>query len=188
MENYALLAFRHAPTPIVVLSYRRIKALNDAFANLFGYAHDELLNQSMQKLFPSVEDFEKIGKEALTGLGLQTNRHYCDESFMRHKTGEIFLATTHGRTLTPDDPFKLAIWHFEKKPQVSSESQLTAREAQIAQYVVNGYTCKEIGKLLGLSPRTIEVHKANLMKKLGARSKGELASKIIVINPMAAAQ
>lgn len=48
MENYALLAFRHAPTPIVVLSYRRIKALNDAFANLFGYAHDELLNQSMQ--------------------------------------------------------------------------------------------------------------------------------------------
>ena len=50
MENYALLAFRHAPTPIVVLSYRRIKALNDAFANLFGYAHDELLNQSMQKL------------------------------------------------------------------------------------------------------------------------------------------
>ena len=66
MENYALLAFKHAPTPIVVLSYRRIKALNDAFANLFGYAHDELLNQSMQKLFPSVEDFEKIGKEALT--------------------------------------------------------------------------------------------------------------------------
>ncbi|MFN3563800.1 MAG: LuxR C-terminal-related transcriptional regulator [Moraxella osloensis] len=37
-------------------------------------------------------------------------------------------------------------------------------------------------------PRTVEVHKANLMKKLGARSKGELASKIIVINPMAAAQ
>ena len=107
---------------------------------------------------------------------------------MRHKTGEIFWATTHGRTLTPDDPFKLAIWHFEKKPQVLSKSQLTAREAQIAQYVVNGYTCKEIGKLLGLSPRTIEVHKANLMKKLGARSKGELASKIIVINPMAAAQ
>ena len=114
MENYALLAFRHAPTPIVVLSYRRIKALNDAFAHLFGYAHDELLNQSMQKLFPSVEDFEKIGKEALTGLGLQTNMYYCDERFMRHKTGEIFWATTHGRTLTPDDPFKLAIWHFEK--------------------------------------------------------------------------
>nr|WP_313078479.1 helix-turn-helix transcriptional regulator [Moraxella sp.] len=77
---------------------------------------------------------------------------------------------------------------MKKKPQVSSESQLTAREAQIAQFVVNGYTCKEIGKSLGLSPRTIEVHKANLMKKLGACSKGELASKIIVINPMAAAQ
>ncbi|MBP0661468.1 PAS domain-containing protein, partial [Mycobacterium tuberculosis] len=91
---------------------------NDAFANLFGYAHDELLNQSMQKLFPSVEDFEKIGKEALTGLGLQTNMYYGDERFMRHKTGEIFWATTPGRTLTLDDPFKLAIWHFEKKTQV----------------------------------------------------------------------
>ena len=78
MENYTLLAFRHAPAPIVVLSYRRIKALNDAFAHLFGYAHDELLNQSMQKLFPSVEYLEKIVKEALTGLGLKTNRHYSD--------------------------------------------------------------------------------------------------------------
>ncbi len=186
MESYALLAFRHAPSPIVVLSYRRIKELNDAFANLFGYERDELLNQSMQKLFPSIEDFEKIGKEALTGLTLQTNLHYCDERFMRHKTGGIFWAKTHGRTLTPDDPFKLAIWHFEKKPQEMSESQLTAREAQISQYVVNGYTCKEIGKLLNLSPRTVEVHKANLMKKLGVRAKAELASKIIVIDPVAA--
>lgn len=90
MENYALLAFRHAPTPIVVLSYRRIKALNDAFANLFGYAHDELLNQSMQKLFPSVEDFEKIGKEALTGLGLQTNRFTAMSALCVTKQGKYF--------------------------------------------------------------------------------------------------
>ena len=133
MENYALLAFRHAPTPIVVLSYRRIKALNDAFANLFGYAHDELLNQSMQKLFPSVEDFEKIGKEALTGLGLQANRHYCDERFMRHKTGEIFWATTHGRTLTPDDPFKLHQYRPEADEddaeQQRAEDAVTGRES-----------------------------------------------------------
>lgn len=179
--DYAKLAFEHSPTPMVVLSYRFIKACNAAFSTLFGYPQEELLNCSMRKLFPSTQDFEKIGNNALSGLTLQSGQTYSDQRFMRHNTGEIFWTQTFGRTLTPDDPFKLAIWHFEKKsPDTVINQQLTWRETQISQYVVNGLTCKEIAKILGLSPRTVEVHKANLMKKLGVHSKAELASKIIV--------
>ena len=186
--DYAALAFEHSPAPMVVLSYRFIKECNQAFVQLFGYPRDELLNCSMRKLFPSTQDFEKIGNDALSGLTLQSGQRYSDQRFMRHQSGEIFWTQTYGRTLTPDDPFQLAIWHFEKtSPQLSNQSgnpsnnqQLTWRETQISQYVVNGLTCKEIAKILGLSPRTVEVHKANLMKKLGVCSKSELVSKIIV--------
>ena len=73
------------------------------------------------------------------------------------------------------------VWHFERKDQVlSSKQKLTKRESEITQLIVNGFTCKEIARKLELSHRTIEVHKANLMKKLGVRSKAELTSKIII--------
>ena len=63
---------------------------------------------------------------------------------------------------------------------VTSKYKLTKREAEITQLIVNGFTCKEIARKLDLSHRTIEVHKANLMKKLGVRTKAELTSKIII--------
>ena len=179
--NYATLAFEHSPAPMVVLSYRFIKECNAAFSDLFGYQQGELLNCSMRKLFPSTQDFEKIGNDALSGLTLQSGQTYSDQRFMLHATGEIFWTQTFGRTLTPKDPFEIAIWHFERKIQDASIAPcLTWRETQISQYVVNGLTCKEIAKILALSPRTVEAHKANLMKKLGVHSKSELASKIIV--------
>ena len=36
--------------------------------------------------------------------------------------------------------------------------------------IVGGLTNKEIGRALGLSPRTVETHRANLFAKLGAES------------------
>ena len=102
---------------------------------------------------------------------------------MQHRNGELFWTHTHGRTLSPEDPFKLMVWHFERKDQApSSKQKLTQRESEITQLIVNGFTCKEIARKLCLSHRTVEVHKANLMKKLGAHSKSELSSKIIIQN------
>ena len=47
---------------------------------------------------------------------------------------------------------------------------LTNREAEVADLVAVGATNKEIGKKLGISPRTVEIHRANAMAKLGAKS------------------
>ena len=155
--------------------------MNSAFATLFGYERGELIEQSIVKIFPSLEDYEKVGNDALQSLLLKKSHYYSDQRFMQHKNGEIFWTHTHGQTLTPEDPFKLMVWHFERKDQVlSSKQKLTKRESEITQLIVNGFTCKEIARKLELSHRTIEVHKANLMKKLGVRSKAELTSKIII--------
>ncbi|MDN5416755.1 MAG: LuxR C-terminal-related transcriptional regulator, partial [Acinetobacter sp.] len=179
--NYNKIAFDFSPAPIVVLSYRHMMEMNAAFANLFGYERGELIEQSIVKIFPSLEDYEKVGNDALQSLLLKKSHYYSDQRFMQHKNGEIFWTHTHGQTLTPEDPFKLMVWHFERKDQVlSSKQKLTKRESEITQLIVNGFTCKEIARKLELSHRTIEVHKANLMKKLGVRSKAELTSKIII--------
>lgn len=47
---------------------------------------------------------------------------------------------------------------------------LSEREQEVMQHVVAGMSNKDIAELLGLSSRTIEVHRHNLMKKMGAES------------------
>lgn len=181
MMDYNKLAYDFCPAPIVVLSYRRMMEMNAAFEHLFGYSREELIEQSIIKIFPSLADYEKIGNDALQSLQQQKSLFYSDQRFMQHQNGEVFWTHTHGRTLTPEDPFKLMIWHFERKDKNQQfEQQLTKRESEITQFIVNGFTCKEIAKKLNLSHRTVEVHKANLMKKLGVRTKAELTSKIII--------
>jgi FixJ family two-component response regulator len=54
-------------------------------------------------------------------------------------------------------------------------SDLTEREKEVLQFVVAGYTSKEIADQLGLSIRTVENHRANIMYKTGASNVIELA-------------
>jgi FixJ family two-component response regulator len=51
---------------------------------------------------------------------------------------------------------------------------LTDREREVLERVSQGLHAKEIGAALGISPRTVEVHKARIMAKLGARNVAEL--------------
>jgi FixJ family two-component response regulator len=53
-------------------------------------------------------------------------------------------------------------------------AQLTTRERQVMELVVAGKPNKLIAADLGLSPKTVEVHRANVMKKMAADSLAEL--------------
>ena len=52
--------------------------------------------------------------------------------------------------------------------------RLTAREREVLELAARGLHAKEIAAQLGISPRTVEVHKAHLMEKLGVRNIAEL--------------
>ncbi|TFY99083.1 response regulator transcription factor [Ramlibacter humi] len=52
--------------------------------------------------------------------------------------------------------------------------QLSPREREVLALIVEGLTNKEIGKALGLSPRTVEAHRAHLFEKLEAPSLAQL--------------
>lgn len=95
----------------------------------------------------------------------------------------MFWARSHGYSLTPDDPFKLMVWHFERMDRPHHATvNLTPREREISMHIVNGLTCKEVAKKLAISHRTVEVHRARLMKKLQAKNSAELVSKIIFVS------
>jgi two-component system, NarL family, response regulator NreC len=53
-------------------------------------------------------------------------------------------------------------------------SRITDREREIVQLLAEGKSSKEIGTILGISVRTVETHRAAIMKKLGLKSFSEL--------------
>lgn len=58
--------------------------------------------------------------------------------------------------------------------EVRGFSQLTAREREVLQLLTNGQSNKEAAQQLGISPRTIEVHRGRVMEKLGAKNSSDL--------------
>jgi DNA-binding NarL/FixJ family response regulator len=58
--------------------------------------------------------------------------------------------------------------------QADPEAGLSARELQVLELLRTGRTTKEIAGALHLSARTVDIHRANLKKKLGLRSGAEL--------------
>lgn len=63
---------------------------------------------------------------------------------------------------------------------------LTAREREVLAKIANGDSNKEAGRALGISPRTVEVHRARIMDKLGARNTADLM-RIVLSESQAAA-
>ncbi len=59
---------------------------------------------------------------------------------------------------------------------------LSEREAQVMAAVVSGLPNKTVAYDLGISPRTVEVHRANIMAKMQARSLPELVRMAIGMN------
>jgi FixJ family two-component response regulator len=58
--------------------------------------------------------------------------------------------------------------------RAESLAMLTDREREVLALLVLGLHNRDVAERLGISPRTVEVHKARIMAKLGARNLAEL--------------
>jgi DNA-binding CsgD family transcriptional regulator len=56
---------------------------------------------------------------------------------------------------------------------------LTPRERVALAQIVRGASSKEAARTLGVSPRTVEFHRANVMRKLGARNTADLVRRVL---------
>lgn len=55
-------------------------------------------------------------------------------------------------------------------------SRLTEREAQVAKMMAGGKRNRQIAEDLGISPKTLDIHRANAMHKLEAQTTAALAN------------
>ncbi|MDA7397455.1 transcriptional regulator UhpA [Escherichia coli] len=129
----------------------------------------ELLSQlpkGMSTIMLSVHDSPALVEQALNAgaRGFLSKRCSPDELI-----AAVHTVATGGCYLTPDIAIKLAS---------GRQDPLTKRERQVAEKLAQGMAVKEIAAELGLSPKTVHVHRANLMEKLGVSNDVELARRM----------
>jgi DNA-binding CsgD family transcriptional regulator len=99
---------------------------------------------------------------------------------MKRRNGDLFWCHVSGRAMDPAQPHASGIWSFEDLSAVRQlKADLTAREREIAALLIEGLTSKLIGKRLTISPRTVDVYRARLMRKYGASTTPELVHKLL---------
>lgn len=173
-----VLAFDLAPVGLMVSRRRVVHSYNQAFGRMFGYGAEALVGQSLERLYPSGDEYEHIGERALPVM--RETGAYADERIMRKAGGGLFWCRVSGRAIDQGDPFAAAVWVFEDLSDARPVGAgLTVRERQIAQRIVAGRTSKEIARELGISYRTVDAHRARLMRKFGVGSAAELAARLV---------
>lgn len=175
-------AFELAPIGLVLSRQRLMTDCNRQALAIFGAAREQLVGQSFEMLYPTHDEYERTGQRIVASL--DSSGWYADDRVMKRlggaHAGELFWCHVSGRALDPLQPHAAGIWAFE---DLSSRRALkvdfTAREREIAALLIDGLTSKLIGKRLAISPRTVDVYRARLMRKLGAASTAELVNKLL---------
>jgi DNA-binding NarL/FixJ family response regulator len=62
------------------------------------------------------------------------------------------------------------------EPTPAEDSPLTPRQRQVAGLVAGGGTNRQIARALGITEKTVEVHLTQIMARLGARSRTQVAT------------
>jgi PAS domain S-box-containing protein len=162
------------PVPMVYATYRIIRDCNVEFASEFGYERDELIDQSFSKLYPKIRDFVRTGEMWRTNFA--GGRVYYDERLMRRRDGTSFWCRVRGRSRNQTDPFAEALYCFEPMNRTVADNSglISDRQKQVLTLVSQGKTNAQIAQEIGLSKRTIEAHRARLMRAYGLRNSAEL--------------
>ncbi len=176
------LAFDLAPLGMALSRQRVMVDCNQALCEMFGAGREQLVGQSFQILYPSADEYERTGARIAPILG--RNGTYADDRVMKRVDGrfrgETFWCHVTGRALQRSEPHEAGIWSFE---DLSSRrvvrAELTPREREVAALLMQGRTSKEIGKALAISHRTVEIHRAKLMRKYQAHSTPDLMHRLL---------
>ncbi|ABM42140.1 MULTISPECIES: PAS and helix-turn-helix domain-containing protein [Diaphorobacter] len=172
------LAFEMAPVGLVISRNRTMVDCNRHVCEIFGASRELLIGQSFQILYPSPDEYERLG--ARMAPILNARGHYADNRIMKRANGETFWCHVSGRALDRNDPHASGIWSFEDlSAQRPVRAELTAREREVAARLLDGMTSKEIGRALDISHRTVEIYRARLMRKYGASTAADLVQKLL---------
>lgn len=101
---------------------------------------------------------ESAASQLLRGLEAVRNGEWFLDNALSQEVVTRLLMTRDDKGQNSEDPF----------------ASLTAREQEIMRLLAEGFATKEVAQKLFISPKTVENHRANLMKKLKLNSTVEL--------------
>lgn len=112
----------------------------------------------------------------LEALGNGASGYVLKDSNSSDLIAAVYEVMAGRRYLSPplSDRAISAYQQFAKSGTFDKYDILTTREREVLQMTVEGKTHSEIANRLGISVRTAETHRANLMKKLNIHSKADL--------------
>ena len=177
-DEYERLGAHMAPVGLVLSRNRTMVDCNRHVCEMFGASREVLIGQSFQILYPSADEYERLG--AHMEPILNAKGHYSDNRIMKRANGEVFWCHVSGRALNREAPHESGIWSFEDlSSQRTVKAELTGREREVAAKLLEGLTSKEIGKALEISHRTVEIYRARLMRKYNASTAADLVHKLV---------
>ncbi len=163
-----------------------------------GFADGHAFLSAVRNRAPSciILDVHMPGRSGLDILKELNAKHYPVPVFIISGQGDIPMAVEaikHGALDFIEKPFdaetvvtrvREAIAAAARRQSGAGSSDallqfpgcelLTAREREVLSLIAAGASNKEAGRHLGISPRTIEVHRARIMEKLGAKNAADL--------------
>lgn len=92
------------------------------------------------------------------------------DSAVQDLAAAITAVTSGGRYFSPAVQTLMAQMLHGGRPDSQDLSSLTDREREVFTMLARGLSTKAIASALGIGTRTVETHRANLMRKLGVRS------------------
>lgn len=178
MNPLSDFGFSLAPIALCVTQERVIVACNIAFAELFSYETSALVGQSIAVLYPSAQEFQRIGERGYPQM--KRGGRYRDERLMQRKDGAMIWCRVSGRAADAGVPAMQAVWAFEPMHRPGGLTErLSIREREVVAYLAQGLSSKDIARRIGLSPRTVEMHRARLLRKLDVRSTTQLLALLV---------
>ncbi|HST83732.1 MAG TPA: LuxR C-terminal-related transcriptional regulator [Kineosporiaceae bacterium] len=135
---------------------------------------------------------DTMGTRAANWPDLLTYHEQCQQQVRRVLGGQAFgAAFEHGYNLSLDEAIGYALG--EQSEHLANDrvrgnsalSALTRREREVAGLVAEGLTNREIAERLVVSPRTVEGHMDNIMRKLECASRAQVAALFVRMSPSA---
>jgi len=137
---------------------------------------ETLYRTSLREHDVSSRPFERARTELAYGEFLRRNRRRVDAREHLRPALETFMALD-ARQWTERARAALRASGENARPRrVDHEMRLTPQEFQIARFVSQGLSNREVAAQLFLSPRTVDFHLRNVFSKLGIASRTELAT------------
>ena len=158
-EVELLVARESSPTKILFLSMREDGI--SAFDGLRGAMRACAVRQT------SAEDVVEMVRNLCGGIA--ASRMATGHVPPHHIPTNPLLSDQHAA------PARRAVQRFNET-QFPEERALTAREREVLKLLAEGKTVRVAANVLGVSSKTVDAHKFNLMRKLGIHNKAELVT------------